>query len=110
MSFEHAELAAGRWKELSFLEQMANIGSEVERALKWRAKNNPDYSQKASERALELLDLSLDASHDLPRLKEIARTRETLVDYFFGDNQYGSNEKVLKNYFSQLTFVSRKDR
>ena len=108
MSFQHADLAAGRWKELSFLEQMANIGSEVERAIHWRLKNNQDYSQKASERALELLDLSLDASHDFPRLKEIARTREALVDYFYGANQYGSNEKVLKNYFSQLTFASRK--
>jgi hypothetical protein len=108
MSFQHVDLAAGRWKELSFLEQMAHIGGEVERALRWQSKNHPDYSQKASERALELLDLSLDASHDFPRLKEIARTRETIVDYFFGSNQYGSNEKVLKNYFSQLAFASRK--
>ena len=30
---QHKELAAGRWKKLSFCEQMANIGSEVERAL-----------------------------------------------------------------------------
>ncbi len=108
MNFQHADLAAGRWKELSFLEQMANIGSEVERALSWRAKKNSDYSQRASERALELLDLSLDALHDFPRLKEIARTREALVDYFFGTNQYGSNEKIWKNYFSQFTFASRK--
>lgn len=110
MSFQHAGLAAGRWKELSFLEQMANVGSEVERALNWRAKNNLDYAQKASERALELLDLTLDASKDLPRLTEVARTREALVDYFFGENQYGSNEKVWKNYFAQFTFASRKDR
>ncbi len=110
MSFQHAELAAGRWDELSLLEQMANIGSEVERAIGWQAKNNPEYSQKASERALELLDLSLGASKDFPRLKELARTREALVDYFFGENQYGSDETGWKNYFSQFTFASRKDR
>ena len=54
MSFQHRELAGGRWNELSLVEQMANIGSEVERALKWREKNNPDYAAKAYERALEL--------------------------------------------------------
>ncbi len=29
----HKELASGRWAQLSFVEQMGNIGSEVERAL-----------------------------------------------------------------------------
>ena len=52
MSYQHKDLAEGRWSQLSFLEQMANIGSEVERALNWRAKKNPGYSQKAFERAL----------------------------------------------------------
>jgi hypothetical protein len=55
----HKELASGRWAQLSFVEQMGNIGSEVERALIWKAKNNPDYSMRAFERALELLDLTL---------------------------------------------------
>ena len=36
MNYQHAGLAAGRWKELPFLERMANIGGEVERALGWR--------------------------------------------------------------------------
>lgn len=34
----HTQLAAGRWQELSFAQQMANIGSEVERSLNWRHK------------------------------------------------------------------------
>ena len=60
MNYQHKDLAAGRWSQLSFLEQMANIGSEVERALNWRIKNNVDYAQKAFERALELIDLTLE--------------------------------------------------
>ncbi len=104
---EHKELAAGRWKSFSFVEQMANIGSEVERALNWRAKNNPDYSQKAFERALELLDLSLEVAKDFPRLKELARSREVLVDYFFGNNEYGSDEKFLRQYFLDFTVAAR---
>ncbi len=59
MAVQHKELAAGRWARMPLVEQMANIGGEVERALNWKAKNNPDYSRQAAERALELSDLSL---------------------------------------------------
>jgi hypothetical protein len=33
MTVQHRELAAGRWFQLSLIEQPANTGSEVERAL-----------------------------------------------------------------------------
>ena len=36
----HQSLASGRWQQLSFVEQMANIGSEVERALSWKEKRH----------------------------------------------------------------------
>jgi len=38
MNYQHKELASGRWEKLTFLEQMANMGSEVERALNWQKK------------------------------------------------------------------------
>ena len=109
MNYQHKELASGRWHHLTFTEQMANIGSEVERALNWQGKNNVAYSQRASERALELMDLSLDSAKGFSRLKELARLRETLVDYFFGDNQYQSSARLFKNYFSHFTYAARKN-
>ena len=39
MSVQHHELASGRWNELSLIEQLGNVGSEIERALKWKKKN-----------------------------------------------------------------------
>jgi hypothetical protein len=110
MIVQHPGLAAGRWQQLSFLEQMANIGSEVERALNWKAKNNVDYCQKASERALELVDLTLDSAPGPTRLKELSRVREALADYFFGDNQYLSSEKSWRKYFFNFNYAARKDR
>lgn len=109
MSYQHKELAEGRWKQLPFLEQMANIGSEVERALNWRAKQNSAYSQQTFERALELMDLTLDSAKGLARLKELARLREALVDYFFGTNQFKSTERSWRNYFSSFTFAARRN-
>ena len=107
--YQHKELAAGRWKSLSFCEQMANIGSEVERALIWHAKNNTAYSRNAFERALELVDLTLGTISGFPRLKEIARMRESMVDYFAGTNQFGSTDALWRQYFSHFTYAARKN-
>jgi len=109
MSYQHKDLAAGRWDKLSFLEQMANIGSEVERALNWRAKHNVAYCQQAFERSLELIDLTLDNAKGFTRLKEIARIREAIVDYFFGTNQFMSTESSWRNYFSRFTYAARRN-
>lgn len=110
MSAQHPSLTAGRWRQLPFVEQMANIGSEVERALNWRVKNNEAYSQMAFERALELIDLTLESAGTLACRREVARLRETWADYFFGDNQYGSTESSWKKYFLQFTFAARRNR
>ena len=110
MSFQHQELALGRWNELSLVEQMANIGSEVERALRWRSKNNSEYCMSAFERALELLDITLDNCKKKAHLKEIARTREILVDFFFGSNYFMSSDDSLRAYFLQFACAARKNR
>ena len=109
MNTQHNQLAQGRWSQLSFLEQMANIGSEVERALNWKAKDNEIYCRQAFERALELLDLTLDDSRNIARLKEVARVREAIVDFFAGSNQFVSTEKSWKKYFSHFTYAARRN-
>lgn len=107
----HKDLAAGRWLELSFVEQMANIGSDVERALNWRNKNRRDYGERAFERALELLELTIaDKRNRGGRLKELLRLKETLADYFFSDNTYSSSEKLWRNYFGAFAFAARTGR
>jgi hypothetical protein len=110
VSYQHKDLSAGRWSQLSFFEQMANIGSEVERALNWRIKKNTDYAQKAFERALELIDLTLDNHRNYAHLKEITRMREAIVDYFFGVNEFMSSEASWRNYFLPFTYASRRNQ
>lgn len=110
MSYQHKELAAGRWSQLSFSEQMANIGSEVERALNWQVKHNTAYCQQAFERSLELIDLTLDNLRTFARLKEVARLREAIADYFSGTNQFKFTDESLKKYFFNFIFAARKNR
>jgi hypothetical protein len=102
MTYQHKNLASGRWKKLSFLEQMAHIGSEVERTISWKEKSNEEYSQKAFFRSLELFDLTLDANITPSQRKEVARAREIWVDFIEYDNQYKSTKKQWRNYFLQL--------
>ncbi len=59
MKYQHKQLASGKWEKLTFLEQMANIGSEVGRTITWKNKNRQEYSDRAFERALELLHLTI---------------------------------------------------
>ena len=108
MSFIHKNLAGGHFSQMSLCEQMANIGSEVERALNWKEKNNTDYSQKALERALDLIGITMAGTTDLNRLKEFTRTREALNDFFRGDNEYHSTNASWKKYFSHFTSAARR--
>ena len=110
MTYQHKDLAAGRWRQFTLLEQMAHVGSEVERALNWRAKHHAPYAQRAFERALELLDLTLANTRGAARLRELARVRETLADYFVGRNACGSTEASWRSYFLPFAHAARRTR
>jgi len=102
----HKELASGRWFKLSLLEQLANIGSDVVRTIKWKNEGDLECSREAFERALELIDLTVADSKNRGRLKEILRAREALVDYFLFDNIYGSSDKLWENYFYHFNYAA----
>jgi len=107
MSWQHRSLAAERWQGFSLVEQLANVGSEVERALLWRAKNNPEYSHLALERALELLGLTITDPRHRRRLKELTRLREVLLDFFWGGNTFHSTEQSWRTYFYSFAYAAR---
>ncbi|MDI6785346.1 MAG: hypothetical protein QMD92_01415 [bacterium] len=107
MSFQHKDLAKGKWFKLSFPVQMANIGSEVNRAISWKNKNNLKYSQKAFERSLELLSLTISDQKNKRRLRELTRLYEVLVDYFAFNNEYKSTNQSWQNYFLAFNYMAR---
>ena len=110
MNYQHKQLAAGRWKELSFFEQMANVGSEIERTVSWRKKGNSEYGRLAFERTLELLDLTISDAKNRTRLRELTRVRETLADHFAFDNSYQSTDESWQKYFYSFAFAARAGR
>jgi hypothetical protein len=107
---QHRDLAAGRWYELTLCEQLGNVGSEVSRAIRWTSRN-PALAEGAWHRALELLDLTLDdpkLRQSRPRLREVARAREVVVDFFAGSNEYGSSAQSLQKYFDVYALAARR--
>ena len=112
MSAFNTQAFAARWKQLSLMEQLGNIGSEVDRAIAWHRKGELQRSTSALNRALELFDLTIS---DLRwrtggKLKELVRAREVLCDAFFGDNEYGTSLESLSRYFYYFAWAARRRR
>lgn len=107
MNYQHQDLKNGGWKKLNICQKMANIGSEVERAIIWKNKNNLDYSKLAFYRSLELISLTIEEEKNYYRLRELTRLREVLVDYFFGENIYKSSESAWHKFFYPFNFAAR---
>lgn len=110
MTVQHQQLADGRWAQFSLMEQLAHVGSEVDRAAHWKQKRDTASSQKSIDRALELIDLTLEDQRWTKRRKEIARAREVLCDHFYGDNQYQSSTESLQRYFFSFAMAAAKNR
>ena len=108
----HKDQSAGRWFTLSLVEQLANVGSEAERAISWRDRGNVQQSERAFDRMLELLDLTIADPRWIKarRLKEITRLREVLCDLFLGDNAYQTSFEYVRQYFLEYGLAARLNR
>ena len=107
--WQYDDAARSRWWKLSLAEQFGTVGSEISRAIRWSTKN-PETARAALYRGLELFDLMLDDPQhreSVARLREIARAREVVVDFFAGSNEYGSTGPSLQKYFDQFALAAR---
>lgn len=102
----HKDLANGRWFTFSFLDQFANIGSDVERTIQWKKKGNLEFSQHACERALELLDFTIADPKNKKRLKEILYVRNAFADHYMGINELGFTDEFWQKYFFDFAYAS----
>ena len=98
-----------RWNRFSLSEQMANIGAEIGRTINWRKKGNKVMSTNALYRGLELLYFTINDTKNKNSLKEILRVREALVDFFLGENIYGSSDVIWEKYFYYFNVAARKN-
>jgi hypothetical protein len=88
----------GTWLKLTRSQQLGNIGSEIARARHWSVHNDDVNRKKALERALELLDLTLDDRRWGYGIKEIARFREIVSAWFCDETFFDVRPEDLENY------------
>lgn len=105
----HPGLDAGRWGQFTLVEQLANVGSEVGRMVRWRERD-PRLMTAAFDRALELLDLTLADPRWRDRLREIARVRELLCAATLGERGYGTTLEDLDRYLLAFAVAARNGR
>lgn len=97
-----------QWEALDIFNQMANIGSEVGRAFKWKKAKITNKANSAFFRAWELFDATLYDMKNKKRLREINICRELFADLFFDRNEYKETQENFEKYFIDLAIIARK--
>lgn len=104
----HSNLANGRWFTLTLAEQLANVGSEFERALQWKERGNQKFFENAVARMLDLMDLTIsDKRWHNHRLKELTRIREVVREELYQEILDKKSIKGLQKYFLNFAYFSR---
>jgi hypothetical protein len=91
-----------RWFQKSVSEQLANVGSEVSRAIRWENKGDHVKKMNFYRKAIDFLELSEQDPKNQKRLKELSLLKEELEDYFEGENLYMTTDKVLLRYYDSF--------
>jgi hypothetical protein len=100
---------ATRWTTLTLMEQLAHVGSEVERTIRAHEANNETRWQNALGRALELFDLTAsDERWRGGRRREILRAREEFCRLFFDPEVPASSADGLRRYFLAFAVAARR--
>jgi len=98
-----------RWAQLTFNEQMGNIGSEVGRAIIAHRNGNEVRKNRAIDRAIDLFSATVEVLIDTKysyRLKEVLRARDEFLRLFF-DNTFEHDADNIDRYFTYFAFAAR---
>jgi len=96
-----------RWMQFTLAQQLGHIGSELSRARYWERNHDLSSRQEALVRALALLDLTLEDQRLKSRLKEPARLREVVSDWFSGQHYYDISSDELEEYCTVFAVRAR---
>ena len=100
---------AQRWHTYTLMEQLAHVGSEVERTIRAFEAGRKDRFELALARALELFDFTAaDERWRGTRCREILRAREEFCRLFFDDAVPHDSAAGLRRYFLMFAVAARR--
>ncbi|OPX24620.1 MAG: hypothetical protein B1H05_04910 [Candidatus Cloacimonas sp. 4484_140] len=93
----HTGLTSDKWSSFSIDKQILMIANEMNRAKNWIEKKDFEKVLHCYERALELLDLTVNSSKNRSLVNELMRFRELLAtEYIHKVNNTEQNLKLFK--------------
>jgi len=98
-----------RWRRFDLIDQLANIGSELNRVIMWQKRDKQKVKEFAHA-TLDLFDLTIDDPRWRYRLKEILRARYLFCDALWGKNEFKTSLQDLEKYFFHYAYYSRNRR
>lgn len=94
---------------MSLAEQLGNVGSEFDRAVRWKQKKQETLAHNALRRTLEQLDKTLSHTRNAgPARKEIARLRQEVCRELLADTLNLESTQKLQRYFLAFAKVARR--
>ena len=101
-----------RWKQLTFIEQMGNIGAEVGRAIIAHRNGNEMRKTRAIDRAIDLFSATIEVNIGIAhscRLREVFRARDEFLRLFF-DNTFDNDAANIERYFMDFAYIARAEK
>ncbi len=95
-----------KWSKFSLTQQLGHIASEITRARYWTKEKDVTNRDKALERSLELIDLTISDARWKGRLKEIVRLREVVCDWLTHGNNYEISPEALEKYCTDFALAT----
>lgn len=93
-----------RWYDMPVWMQISNIGSEVERAIKWKNRGDRQKAENFCRKAIDFWNLSLSDPKNKHREGEFVSAIDELKDYFLGNNEYKTNDEILRRYYDAFLY------
>ncbi len=80
-------------------QQIANVGSEVARAIRRKKKGDKEGAEEFCIHAIEMLGYSKLDPKNSHRRKELMLAQEELVDYILGENRFGNDDSSIMKWY-----------
>ncbi|GHU68071.1 hypothetical protein AGMMS49983_20200 [Clostridia bacterium] len=103
------EIDRERWAQLSVIEMMANIGSEVGRAIIAHRAGIQVREDRAVNRAIDLFAATTESlvhTRHAHNLKEVLRSRDEFLRLFF-DDTFEDDAENIERYFANISYFAR---
>ncbi len=88
-----------KWWKMTVGQQIANVGSEVARAIRNKRRGDMERAEEFCIHAVEMLGYSKLDPKNVNRRKELMLAQEELVDYILGENRFNNDDKSIMKWY-----------